>query len=50
MQTRVKFILQNGFSPGGTTGKDKTTRGNLISNMKTNPSKKAYFIRGYLKF
>jgi hypothetical protein len=35
-----------GISLGRTTGKDKPAKGNLISNMRTNPSKKAYFIRG----
>jgi hypothetical protein len=34
---------------GETTGKDKTAKGNLISKIRTNPSKKAYFIRGVSK-
>jgi heptaprenylglyceryl phosphate synthase len=40
---------QNGISLGGTTGKDKTATGNLISKIRTNPSKKAYFLRGVSK-
>jgi hypothetical protein len=31
-----------GISLGGTPSKDKTAKGNLISNMRTNLSKKAY--------
>jgi hypothetical protein len=38
-----------GISLGGTTGKGKTVSSNLILNMRTNPSKSPYFIRGNSK-
>jgi hypothetical protein len=50
METQGVKTIQKRISSHSIMTKIKTPAGNLSSNMSTNPSKEAYFIRGALKF
>jgi hypothetical protein len=49
METQGIKTVQNRIFSHSILMKIKTAKGNLISKIRTNPSKKAYFIRGVSK-